>query len=290
MSPRYLPASIVVTRGVVMVRVLVVACVALVGGLVGCLPRAERLKPAAVWDKLRGANPDAYVLRTTLVEAAVGDSALDRDLWATAGRPLRHELSTLLGHNGLRVGTFAGGLPGEFDRLARAGHGRLDATDRSYTPGVAKVVPVNGPLPRLKFRDRTDLTADPAEWDLDEVECGFAVTVAPAEGGEVRLTVEPRLQYGDKRMVLKPTSDGSAFAREDRKPRRPYPALAFDVTLGPKDYLVLGATADPAGTLGGGFFVAEAADSVRQRALVVQAIRKAEAAPAGPNPGVEAAR
>jgi hypothetical protein len=270
-----------------MVRVLVVACVALVGGLVGCLPRAERLKPAAVWDRLRGANPDAFTLRTTLVEAAAGDATLNRDLWATAGRPLRHEHSTLLGLNGLRVGTFSGGLPSEFDRLARGTSGTLDATDRSFTPGVPKVVPVNGPLGHLKYRERTDLTADPAEWDLTEAECGFAITVAPADHGEVKLTVEPRIQHGDKQMVLKPTSDGTAFAREDRKPRKGYPALAFDVTLGPKDFLVLGASTDPADTLGGGFFVATAGDRVRQRALVIQAFRKPDAAPSGPNPGVE---
>ncbi len=264
-----------------MPRVGLVLGVALLAACVGCFPKTERLRPAAVWDRMRGANPDAIVVRTALVEAPVGGTALGDDLWATAGRPLRHELATLLAHNGLRVGTFTGVMPGEFERLSHAPSATLDATDRSFGPGKPKVVPVHGPLPRLTFRDRLDLGAEPSPWDLAAAECGFRVTAAAAPGGLVKLTVEPQIQHGDKQLFVKPTADGTAFAREDRKALKAYPTLAFDVTLGPKDTLVIGPTPDPAETLGGGFFLSASGDRVRQRVLVIRAAQKpAESPPA----------
>ena len=256
-----------------MSRVGLSVCV-LVAACVGCLPKAQSLKPAAVWDRMRGANPDAVVVRTTLVEAPLGDPALDADLWATAGRPLRHELAALLAANGLRVGTFTGLMPAEFERLSRTPHATLDATDRGFGPGQSKVVPVNGPLATLSFRDRLDVGAEPAAWDLAAAECGVRVTAAPAAGGQVELTVEPQVQHGDKLPYLKPSADGTALAREDRKALKPYPALAFGVTLGPKDVLVIGPTPDPAETLGGGFFMSHANGRVRQRVLVIRATPK----------------
>jgi hypothetical protein len=264
-----------------MVRPGLLIGVVLLAACVGCFPKAEQLRPDAVWDRLRGANPDAFIVRTMLVEAPAGDDSLTRDAWATAGRPLRHELSALLAQNGLRVGTFTGVLPGDFERLTRTPHATLDAMDRSFTPGKPKVVPVNGPLDHLTYRDRTDLAAEPTPWDFAAVECGFSVTIAAAAGNAVKLTFEPQLQHGDKQLFLKPTADGTAFARDDRKALKGYPALAFDVTLGPKDTLVIGPTADPAETLGGGFFLSAANDRVRQRVLVVRAAKKpAEAVPA----------
>jgi len=254
--------------------------VVLLAACVGCFPHAERVRPAAVWDRLRGANPDAVVVRTTLVEAPAGDDTLNRELWVTAGRPLPHALSALLAHNGLRVGTFGGVLPGDFERLARSPHATLDDTNRSFTPGKPKVVPVNGPLDRLTFRDRTDLSTDPSPWDLDAAECGLRVTATVAAGGGVTLAVEPQVQHGDKQLFMKPTADGTAFAREDRKALKGYPSLAFEVTLGPKDALVIGPTADPAESLGGGFFLAAARDRVRQRVLVVRAAPKPDGPPA----------
>ncbi len=258
------------SRAGLTVAVLAAACV-------GCLPKAQSLKPAAVWDRLRGANPDALVVRTALVEAPAGDPALGGDLWATAGRPLGHELAALLAHNGLRVGTFSGLMPPDFERLSRAPHATLDATDRSFTPGKPKVVPVNGPLGRLTFRDRADLGAESAPWDLTAAECGVRVTATAAAGGQVTLAVEPQIQHGDKQLFVKPTADGTAFAREDRKALKGYPSLAFDVTLGPKDTLVIGPTPDPAETLGGGFFLSASGDRVRQRVLVIRAAIKPDA-------------
>lgn len=238
----------------------------------GCLPKAEQLRPAAIWDRMRGAGPGGFVVRSALIERPAGDAYLNRGLWAEAGRPLAPELTALLGQNGLRVGVFTGVLPGEFDRLVQTGHSTIDAMDRSFAPGRAKVLPVNGPSDRAAFRLLTDLAASPVPCDFVAVECGFSVTASKFDGDRVKLVLEPQLQHGDKQLYLKASADETGFTRQDRKPLEAYAALTFEVTVGPKDYLIVGPTADPADTLGSAFFFHATPDRVRQQLLVIRAV------------------
>jgi hypothetical protein len=203
---------------------------------------------------------------------------LSRGLWASAGAPVPHELAALLAQNGLRVGVLTGMVPGEFDQLITSEHAAISPTHRTLQPNKPKVVPVNGPLGRCSYRVVHDLAADPARVELTGAECGLSVTARPADGGRVTLLCEPQVQHGEKQAWLKPTTDGSGFARRDAKPLEAYPTLAFEVTLGPQDYLVVGPADDPVDTLGQAFFYAAAEDRVRQRVLVIRALRGPAAA------------
>jgi hypothetical protein len=243
--------------------------------LAGCVGSDPAPRQANWFDQAREATgaalADGVALRTGLIEASPGDPFLTSDLWAAVSKPVSHEQSMLLARNGLRVGVLGGLTPARFDALIASDATTKFTTYRSFQPGVPKVVPVNGPLDRAVVRTAADLTADPTEATFTAAECGLSVTARPAAGGRVALVVEPVVQHGDKELFLTAAADGSGFARTDHKPRESYPALRFEATLAPDEYLVVGPTADPAGTLGQLLFVDAAGDRVRQRVLVVRA-------------------
>lgn len=250
------------------------ACVLV--GAAGCFTPADPGPRQANWfDRVReqtgAALADGLVLRTGLIELPPGDPFLTTELWAAAGKPVPHEQAVLLARNGLRVGVLGGLIPARFDALTASDATFKFGTDRTFKPGVPRVVPANGPLDRAVVRTVADLSADPAERTFAAAECGLSVTARPAAGGRVTLTCEPQIQYGDKELFLTAAADGSGFARTDHKPREAYPALRFEVTLAADEYLVVGPAADPDGTLGQALFLDAADGRVRQRVLVVRA-------------------
>jgi hypothetical protein len=127
------------------------------------------------------------------------------------------------------------------------------------------------------------LAADAVPVELTAAECGLSVTARPGEGDRVTLVCEPQVQHGDKQAWLKPSADGTEFTRRDAKPLEAFPTLAFEVTLGPQDYLLIGPADDPADTLGQAFFYAATESRARQRVLVIRALR-GPAAGAKPEP------
>jgi hypothetical protein len=224
-------------------------------------------------------------IRTVLVERPAGDPFLSRGLWASAGKPLPHEQSALLARNGLRVGVLTGMVPGEFEALVTSEHAAASPhMHRTMQPDRPKVVPVHGPLDRCSYRAFPDLAADAVPVELTAAECGLSVIARPAGGDRVTLVCEPQVQHGDKQAWLKPSADGTEFTRRDAKPLEAYPMLAFEVTLGPQDYLLIGPADEPADTLGQAFFYTATEDRARQRVLVIRALRGPAAANPEPTP------
>lgn len=216
-------------------------------------------------------GPDGLYVQTTFIEQPAGDAYLTKGLWAAAGKPLAHELVTLLAMNGLRVGVFTGNPPGEFDRLISSDHTTINPTFRTMQPGKPKVIPVNGPIDQLDYRAVTVLTADPTRTSGTDAECALSLTAWPADNNRVRLVCELLVQHGDRQSWIAPTSDGTAFTRQERKTLETFPTLSWEVMLSPGDYLVVGATDDPVGTLGHAFFFPTVNGVVRQRVFVTKA-------------------
>jgi hypothetical protein len=212
------------------------------------------------------------ILTTGLIELPPGDPYLTAGLWQDATDPLPHAASAVFARNGLRVGVLGGLKPPRFDAL-RAGEATFrDETHRTLPPGTAKVIPVNGPIERCELTHFADLTGPGTVLSLAAAECGLSVTGGPADGG-VRLRVEPVVQHGAKELGLRLSADGGRLVRDDRRPREGFPALAFEVTLGAGEYLVVGTSADPGDTLGRVLFLDATEGRVRQRVLAVRADR-----------------
>ena len=252
-----------------------VACALLAAA--GCWPHALNLRrpekpPAAPAPQAAG-----FMLRTTLIDRPAGDEYLARGLWDSATQPLPHELAARLARNGVRVGVLSGVLPGEFATLIAAEGVLLDPMDRMCPPGEAKLVPVCGPVGSAAFDYWADVAGAGQLLRLAEVEGGLGVRPG-FEAGRVKLACEFQLQHGAKQAFLKPTEDGSQFTQRSQKSLERLSELDFAVTLNEGDYLLVGATESPAGTLGAVLFVDPEAARPRQRVLSVRAFATGKSA------------
>ena len=245
----------------------------------GCTtPKPPALEPGSLWDRVRNGTTPGLVLQTALVDRPAGDEYLTTGLWATAGRPLPHQLAALLGHNGIRVGVLTGVIPGEFAAVMTVDAELLAPTNRTFTAGRPRVVPVSGPAAAVSVTATADLAADPVPVELTNAECGLQITAGPTAADRVKLVCEVQVQHGDKQALLALSPDAGGFTRQEKKPLKAFPALTFEVVLGPDDYLVVGPTDAPAGKLGGAFFLASDPVRARQRLLVIRAGRAGGAA------------
>jgi len=216
-------------------------------------------------------GPDCLHVQTTFIEQPAGDAYLNKGLWAAIGKPLPHELTTLLARNGIRVGVITGNPPGEFDRLISSEHTTVSPTFRTMQPGKPKVIAINGPIARVEYSAVTSFTADPTPTTGNDAECALSLTAWPADNNRVRLVCELLVQHGDRQSWIAPTTDGTAFTRQERKNLETFPTLSWEITLSPGDYLVVGATDNPVGTLGQAFFFPMVNGVIQQRVFVTKA-------------------
>jgi hypothetical protein len=250
------------------------------GGCWWSKPTTETRKPWYDPFAVLADSPDAVVLMTELVDRPGGDPYLNDGLWKTADKPLSHETAAVLAENGLRVGVISGIPPAEFSALVTNEKATTARRLNLRQMNEPKTLPVLGPVEALEYSVLPGLKADRVGVSVAGAECGFEVTPAPATGERVSLTLKPQVQHGGRQNWLKAAADGSSLAWDYHKPLEEYPDLACTVALAKGDYLIIGATDQPAGTLGEAFFFARESGRVRQRVLVIRANRGGgEAAP-----------
>lgn len=207
---------------------------------------------------------------TRLVDQPAGSSYLNAGLWDDTANPLSHAQTTLLALNGLRIGVISRAPPAELERLASSDATVLGAMLRSGVIGGQRVIPINGPIESCRLGIQTAVTDAIQSKRFELVECGLNVTATALPDDKLKLHCEFQIQHGERQPWLRPTSDGSGFARTDARNSESFPALDFDVTLGRSDLLVVGATDDPVDKLGQAYFFAQSTDRIRQRVLLLQ--------------------
>lgn len=256
----------------------------------GCLPfRGDR----SARNIIQSYNPfglatsvtkDKVVVRSVLLERPTGDSYLTSELWESTMKPLPPEVAALLAENGVRVGTFPSNAPAELLERINAGDGTVRPNEMTANLGESKVLPVNGPVPQATFQALDDIGAKPVWFEFPNAHFGYAVTGTATDTGKMKLAFEPKVQHGQRHGWLRPTLDGTGFAWLDQKESERFPKLNFEISVLPGEYLVIGPTEQPAGKVGGTWFVSDANGGSRMRVLVVRAWRGPDA-PAEPLPG-----
>jgi hypothetical protein len=206
-----------------------------------------------------------------LVEQPLGDPFLNRDLWATAPPAAAPAVAALLAENGVRTAVFAGTLPPKFRDLVTSEPDVVSARRFAFGNAKETVVPTAGPHDPCAFEFLPDLAGRRAERTFAQARCGVLVRPEPAPDGRVKLRCEPQIQHGERREWLRPTADATEFVMQGEVPTERFPALAFDVTIGPNEYLLIGWQAEQDATLGAALFGADANGRPRQRVLVLRA-------------------
>jgi hypothetical protein len=216
------------------------------------------------------AAADRVILDYRLVDQPAGDPFATDGIWDMARSFLTHEQEALLAENGLRVGLISGVVAPEF--LSRVTTERYLIDPRAYAtkPGEEKIIPINGPVERASIRVVRDWKTADETLQAMGVECGLAVTGMPAERNQIQFTCEPAIQFGEKQAWLRPSADRTQFVWDRSKTKDPFSTLSWQIVLGAGDYLIVGPTSQPSGTLGELFFFAAEPARVRQRFLVIR--------------------
>ncbi len=140
------------------------------------------------------------------------------------------------------------------------------AKDRAFPTGKAMPIPL-GPVLRqstycvMQRKEPSEITLEDARYCLD-VTARFV-----AEG--TKLTFTPRVEHGAPRLPFQAAADHRAWEIRTDKSCEKYPELSWDVTLGPNQYVFIGARPERERSLGQSAFMQSAGAEPVQRLLVI---------------------
>jgi hypothetical protein len=214
---------------------------------------------------------EGIVLESVLFERPIGDSFLDRDLWKATLPVGSQETRVLLDENGLRAAVLAGNPPQQFQTLLESETEAINARQLTFAQRNEEVLPTSGPHAKCEFHLLADLAGKRTPVSLEKANCGVWVRPEATNDDRVKITCEPQIQYGQRRELIRPTSDGTGFTKYEEVPLARYPALTFDVPLGRNEFLLIGWHAEQGDTIGAALFGVEANSQPRQRVLVIRA-------------------
>jgi hypothetical protein len=215
---------------------------------------------------------EGVLANAVLIEQPLGDAFLDRDLWA-AGLPVpggSPETRVLLAENGLRAVVLGGNLPPAFQKLLSSEADTVNPHALTFASRKEAVVPTVGPTDPCEYEVLTDVAGQRVGVKLRQARAGFQIRPEVGEDGQMKVWCEPQLQHGERRDWVRPTADATGFTIQGEVPLVRYPTLGFEAAIGPGDYLVIGSSAEAAGTLGAAMFELDVNGRPRQRVLVVR--------------------
>jgi hypothetical protein len=240
--------------------------------LAGCagtesVPSTSFLNPAS-----RASIPgiDIVQIDVALLELPVGDPFINRDLWNNTDEQivdLEHKAG--VDDNGFRIGQIIGMTPGHLQALLTSKRSCINPRRRLLPSGRETNQMLGPTLASVSYQIKQN-----GQTTLETLEqAQFALEVVPTAtaNGRVCLTFTPKAQYGESLPDLKPAPDGSDWTYQLSKPCKTYRDLAWKVTLGPNDLLVVGGNIEQPKSFGYRAFVQEEpAGQEVQRLLVIR--------------------
>jgi hypothetical protein len=230
------------------------------------------------------ADADVAAVEYVLVERTAGGDEVNRRVWDRIDEQvLPFETRTILEDSGLRVGVASESAPGPLRKMID--DPRTDRGHRGRTFALDKPAPLalGGLLPRAEFAVPA-ARGGSTTFARGAASLGFDITVRDAGDGKVLIHFVPHARYRDPTRLL----PGEGGVREEAK--ETFPGAAFDVTLAPTEFLVIGTDWYWEGTFGHLAFTGEKDERGVQRLLVLRASRtKADRVPGLPTSGEDAA-
>jgi hypothetical protein len=232
--------------------------------LCGCL-WTERTEPSSWMDRLakQTISPDSAVIRVALLERPSGDDFINGTLWQHVDEmAVDEDCRDRLEANGFRVGQLVGTPSTELQQMLLS---KRCCTGKDFAFPAGRTIPIPlGPLrPQTSYCVMQGKT--PEEVALENARYCLDVKARLVNEG-TRLTFTPRVEHGAPRLPFQAAQDHRSWEIRTDKSCRVYPELSWDVTLGPNQYLFIGARPDQERTLGQNAFMQ--ANEV-QRLLVI---------------------
>jgi hypothetical protein len=217
-------------------------------------------------------DPNTVLVETALVELPLGDPYVCRDLWRDTDELIVGlECREALQENGLRIGQLIGTPPVSFQTLLLSP--RSCANPSRLTVPSGKLIPLyTGPVvPHSSF----DLVHDGQknELEADQVRFGFDLVATLTNDGRTHLGFTPKIETGERLLPFQASPEQSSWVMRIERPNRKFADLAWEVTLSPGQYLVIGCRPDMTASLGQSAFVTDDEAKPRQRLLVIRTNR-----------------
>jgi hypothetical protein len=223
------------------------------------------------------ASPDMVHLEFAVLERSSGDEFLNRGLWELADEQVVTRERPDLIANGFRICQLGGQAPAGL--LALLTSSRSNPDPRGVEVHAGEPVPVSlGPVCKdCRFKLHHEDTA--AEVHFDNARCFVLLKPTLTDDGKVRLQFTPQVRHGKPEVRFTPHQEASGamhWERQQEQREEAYEHLAWEVTAGSGEFIVVGMRSDGMGTLGQACFLPATEDGPRmQRLLVVRAGRPA---------------
>jgi hypothetical protein len=219
-------------------------------------------------------DSDIAYLEYVVIERMEGADEINRRAWDRVDEQvLSFEARTVLEVTGLRVGVTGNTAPGALRTLIENPRTRRGHRYRTFALDKPSRLLTNGPLPRAEFP--APAANGPTKFVRTMVELGFDLTVREAAEGKVAVRLVPLARYRDRALFLPNDPDG-----ERDQSVESFPAGAFEVTLSPDEFLVVGTDSYWEDTFGHAAFTETLEDRRVQRLLAIRAgIVRAERPP-----------
>ncbi len=234
--------------------------------------------PSAAWRKRppppvpRPVLANFVQMDIALLECPAGDPYINEELWTlTDEQIVGPEQKSVLEDNGFRVAQLGGIVPAELQDLLTSKRSNLNPRRRELASGGTAVITLGPVQPALRCTVVQDGQADPVT--LERAQCKLVVVPTLTADGRTCLHFTPQVEHGDELPNFHPASDGSGWLLERDRPRQSFPALGWEVTLAPNQYVVVGARLDCRQSLGQAGFVQSDEGGNIQRLLVIRANR-----------------
>jgi hypothetical protein len=226
-------------------------------------------------------GPDVVQMDVALIERPLGDSYLDRELWAVADEQvLALDQKNLLEDNGFQIGSVGGITPPGLQALLLSEKSCANPRRITLRAGQSYDLLLGPVLPVCRFRMPQD--GELTDVRLEQAQCLLAVVPTLTSDGRTTLRFTPQVRHGETRLLPRPKADLSGWLLQPQQQMEDYAHLSWEVTLAPNEYVVIGgrpekgdSAAPPSGagrpqTLGGRCFLRPEETPPVRRLLVIR--------------------
>jgi hypothetical protein len=220
-------------------------------------------------------GPDVVQMDVALVERPLGDAYLNVDLWTDADEQVvALESKAIVEDNGFRIGQIGGMTPVVLQTLLTSEKSCADPRRlRSHAGKPTKLV-IGPETPLCRFQIQRE--GGTLQVALQRAQCSLEVVASLTDDGRTRLRFVPQIHHGDNNLLPRPATDLSGWIFKDERPTERYPQFAWEVTLAPNEYVVVGGRYDRPETLGHQIFLRGEEATPVQRLLVIRTSRPSQ--------------
>jgi hypothetical protein len=217
-------------------------------------------------------GPDVVQMDLALIERPVGDAYLNHDLWVSADEQVvALDNKALLEDNGFRIGQIGGITPVGLQTLLTSERSCANPRRIRTQAGRPSKLVLGPELAECRFRIERDGELVPVT--LEKAQCTLEVVPSLTADGRTRLRFVPQIFHGETTLLPRPTTDLSGWILKEERPTERYAALAWEVTLAPNEYVLIGGRYDRPETLGQQCFLRADEPTPVQRLLVIRTSR-----------------